>query len=112
MQKLSKRKFEKKLDAKLEKLESKTKKIMEKKSHGLFHQMYQPRWQPTNMKREERLMFLGNASNTASSSKEVVMDALPADEYSFTPHVSKGEIVTQSWKVVNNGHLPWTDEVT
>lgn len=103
MQKLSKRekKFEKKLDAKLEKLESKTKKIMEKKSFLLFGDANKT---GQDSKRNAR------SQANPSAPPDSIMDALPVDEYTFTPHVLKGEIVTQFWKVMNNGNLPWTDE--
>lgn len=110
MQKISKRekKFEKKLDAKLEKLESKTKKIMEKKSQGLFRDGLK-----TEAKRRARMMvFNAGGGATAIAPTEQVMDALPVDEFNYILHVKKGELVTQNWKVVNSGQLPWNDEVT
>lgn len=105
MQKLSKRekKFEKKLDAKLEKLESKTKKIMEKKTSLLFgDSANKPGNQDPSSKHNSRVQ--------PSAPVDTIMDALPVEEYTYTPHVSKGEIVTQTWNVMNNGNLPWTDE--
>lgn len=110
MQKISKRekKFEKKLDAKLEKLESKTKKIMEKKSllgDGQLCNVLGSR----DVKRRVRMM-VATANAPLTTPTEQVMDALPVDEYNYVPHVMKGEIVNQVWKVINSGHMPWTED--
>lgn len=141
MQKISKRekKFEKKLDAKLEKLESKTKKIMEKKSHGLFGDSkseskrrskllvlapnvgpsapaeqttdapFEPK-QPSESRRRTKLMVMGAGVGPVALGEQG-MDALPVDEYNYIPHVQRGEVVTQNWEVLNNGQMPWTNEV-
>lgn len=99
MQKISKRdkKFEKKLDAKLEKLECKTKKIMEKK-HCLWSGKKNP-------------AVVQSSAPAAAPLCQLVMDATPVEEYNYVPHVLRGELIAQVWTVMNNGQLPWTDEV-
>lgn len=116
MQKINKRekKFEKKLDAKLEKLESKTKKIMEKK-HNLWGSK-----KSTGIPLPAHAVSSQSAEPTAPAAPlnsvdsfvaNQCMDAAPIDEYNFVPRVLRGETVHQVWKVVNSGQKQWTDEV-
>lgn len=108
MQKISKRekKFEKKLDAKLEKLETKTKKIMEKKCLLNDGQLAR-----VDMKRRVRMLnAAAGPASAGAQGTEQIMDALPIDEYSYEPHVMPGEVVTQTWKVINSGNTPWSDD--
>lgn len=114
MQKMNKRekKFEKKLDMKLEKLENKTKKIIEKKQHTLWgYKKLSKAIPPVVSTSEDASSYNNTASAVATAPTEFIMDATPLEEYNFVPHVVRGELVSQVWQVINNGQMPWTNEV-
>lgn len=106
------KKFEKKLDMKLEKLENKTKKIIEKKQHTLWgYKKVSKVVPPVVSTSEDASSYNNTASAVASAPTELIMDATPLEEYHFVPHVVRGELVSQVWQVINNGQMPWTNEV-
>ncbi|XP_057653370.1 next to BRCA1 gene 1 protein-like [Diorhabda carinulata] len=89
-------KLEGKLDHKLEKLESKTKKLKEKKQALLF-----------KSSDSDGGSRCGKLNLHGSEDDFLQMDARPIDTQDVIPHMLGGEIYLHHWKVINSGKMTW-----
>ncbi|XP_072396375.1 uncharacterized protein [Diabrotica undecimpunctata] len=95
-------KLEGKLEHKLEKLESKTKKLKEKKL-ALFSKSSDSDGCTSSVKRRSSVPC-------EPEDDGFHMDAMPINVQQIIPHLLGGEIYLHQWKVLNSGKSAWTNE--
>ncbi|KAG5871599.1 hypothetical protein JTB14_010723 [Gonioctena quinquepunctata] len=97
-------KLEGKLERKLEKLESKTKKIREKKL-ALFTKSSDSETGPSTSRSQSK-----PPCRREQGDELFQMDAAPTHTQDVIPHMLGGEIYLHQWEVINSGKSPWTNK--